>query len=65
MYILGKDNRRANALSRRSNIAGTKTVVNETLLTINPNRLIELLQQINNIITIKHDVLEELQEAII
>ena len=65
MYTLGKDNGRANALSRRSNIAGTKTVVNKTLLTINPNRLIGLPQQINNIIIIRHDVLEELQEAII
>ena len=60
MYTLGKDNRRANALSRRSNIAGIKTVINKTLLTINPNRLIRLLQQINNIIIIRHDVLEEL-----
>ena len=60
MYTLGKDNGQANALSRRSNIAGTKIVVNKTLLTINPNRLIGLPQQINNIITIRHDVLEEL-----
>ena len=65
MYTLGKDNRQANALSRRSDIAGTKIVINKTLLTINPNGLIGLPQQINNIIIIRHDVLEELQEVII
>ena len=65
VYTPGKDNGRADALSRRSDIAGTKTVVNETLLTINPNRLIGPPQQINSIMTIRHNVPEELQEAII
>ena len=65
MYTLGKDNGRVDALSRRKDIAGTKQTVNETLLTTNLDRLLGLLQTINNIITIRHDVLEELQEAII
>ena len=60
MYTLGKDNRQANALSRRKDIAGTKNIINKTLLTINLDRLLGLLQTINNIIIIQHNVLEEL-----
>ena len=32
MYTLGKDNRRANAFSRRNNIAGTKEVISTAIL---------------------------------
>ena len=60
MYTPSKDNKQANALSRRKDIAGIKQIINKILLTINPNRLIGLLKIINNIITIRHDVLEEL-----
>ena len=43
LYILGKENSRANALSRRHNLAGSKIINKLAILRINNNRLLELL----------------------
>ena len=42
MYILGKDNRRANILSRRSDLAREKITINTSILKVNEDRIIEL-----------------------
>jgi hypothetical protein len=66
VYTLGKDNGRADALSRRHDIAGTKEIINTVILKVNEDGLLGLAKTLNNlIITIAHKVLEELQEAII
>jgi hypothetical protein len=65
VYTLGKDNGRADALSRRHNIAGTKKIINTAILKVNNNRTLGLAKTLNAVLTIRNDVLEELQEAII
>jgi hypothetical protein len=47
MYTLGKDNGRADTLSRQSDIAGTKEITNLAILKINANRLLEPARQLN------------------
>ena len=43
LYKLGKDNSRANILSRQYNLIGLKTTNKLAILRINSNRLLELL----------------------
>ena len=65
MYIPSKDNRRANALSWRYDIAREKTIVNNAILKKNNNRSLSLAKKINNLIRITNEILEELHEVII
>jgi hypothetical protein len=66
VYISRKDNGRADALSRRSDIAGTKEIVKNAILKINEDGLIGLSYTINNLIMmIGLEVPKELQEVII
>jgi hypothetical protein len=66
MYTLGKDNSRADALSRRSDIARTKEITNSTILKVYKDGSLGPAKVINNlIISIRVEVLEELQESII
>jgi hypothetical protein len=66
VYTLGKDNGRADALSRRSDIAGTKEITNDTILKIQEDGSLRPAKTINNlIISIGVEVPEELQENII
>jgi hypothetical protein len=65
VYTLGKDNGRADALSRRHDIAGTKEIVNTAILKVNNDRTLGLARTLNALLTIKNNVLEELQNAII
>jgi hypothetical protein len=66
VYTPGKDNSQADALSRRSDIAGTKEITNSAILKINANRLLGPARQLNRlIISIRIEVPEELQESII
>jgi hypothetical protein len=61
VYILGKDNRRADALSRRSDIAGIKEINNSAILKIYKDRLLGLVKTINNIMmSVRLEVLKEL-----
>ena len=60
VYTLGKDNSRANALSRRYNIAGTKHKDEGTLFKQNQDGSLKLVIEINNLLTITNKVLEEL-----
>ena len=60
MYILGKDNGRAEALSQRHDIASKKEITSIAILRINEDRLIELAMELNLLITIRHPILEEL-----
>jgi hypothetical protein len=66
MYIPGKDNSRADALSRQLDIAGTKEITNSAILKINADGSLGPARQLNQlIISIGIKVLEELQESII
>ena len=65
MYTLGKDNGRADALSRRHNIAGTKLITDSALLKFNKDGSLGPARMLNQIMKIASDVPEELQEAII
>jgi transposase InsO family protein len=66
VYTPGKDNGRADALSRRSDIAGTKEIVKNAILKINEDGSIGPTHTINNLtMMIGIEVPEELQEAII
>ena len=47
MYILEKNNSRADALSRRHNIARTKLITDSTLLKFNKDRLLRLVKILN------------------
>jgi hypothetical protein len=66
VYILGKDNGRVDALSRRLDIAGTKEITKSTILKIyedgslGPSKGLRRLKM-----SIGIEVPEELQEAII
>ena len=60
MYILGKDNDKVDALSRRHDIASKKEITNMAMLRVNEDRLIELAKELNLLTTIRHPILEEL-----
>jgi hypothetical protein len=65
VYTPRKDNSRADALSRRLDIAGTKEIINTAILKVNSDRSLGLAHKINALLTVRNDVLEELQNAII
>jgi hypothetical protein len=65
VYTLGKDNSRADALSRRHDIARTKEIINTAILKVNNDRTLGPTRTLNALLTIKNNVLEELQNAII
>jgi transposase InsO family protein len=66
VYTPGKDNGRADALSRRSDIAGTKEITNSTILKVYKDGSLGPAKAINNLImSIGVEVPEELQESII
>jgi hypothetical protein len=66
VYTLGKDNSRADALSRQHDIARTKEIINTAILKVNKDGLLGLAKTLNLLIKVTYDeVLEELQEAII
>jgi hypothetical protein len=61
MYTPGKDNSRADALSQQLDIAGTKEIINDTILKIQEDRSLRPVKTINNlIISISVKVPEEL-----
>ena len=60
MYTLGKDNGRADALSRRLDIVGTKEIINTAILRINKDRFLELVRTLNILLNIGNNILEEL-----
>jgi hypothetical protein len=66
VYTLGKDNGKADALSCRTNIAGTKEITKLTILKIQEDGSLEPAKIISNLmIKTGIDVLEELQEQLI
>jgi len=65
VYTSRKDNSRADALSRRHNIARTKSITDTAILKVNNNKLLGLAKTLNLILQVTSEVLEELQEAII
>jgi len=66
VYTPGKENGRADALSRRPDIAGTKEIKNAALLKKNADGSLGMAQaSLNNIMTITARVPEELEEPII
>ncbi len=68
IHTPGKDNQRADALSRRHDLVGEASEVNEALLMMNPDGSLgptKHLRQLNAMFTIKGEVPEELQESII
>jgi hypothetical protein len=66
VYTPGKDKGRADALSRRSDIAGTTEIISSTILQQAKDGSLGPARYVNNlIIRIGHDVPEELQEQII
>jgi hypothetical protein len=65
VYTPRKDNGKADALSRRLDIAGTKEIINTAILKVNSDRSLGLAYKINALLTVRNDVLEELQETII
>ena len=65
IYTPGKDNGRADALSRRKDIAGRKTTINSAILTMHDDGSLGPAQQLNSLLRITNTVPEELQEEII
>jgi hypothetical protein len=66
VYILEKDNRRADAFSRRTDIAGTKRIIKSTILIEYEDRSLGPAKYVNNLmISIGLDVPKELQTEII
>jgi hypothetical protein len=66
VYTPGKDNGRADALSRRSDIAGTKEITKSTILKIHKDRSLGPSKGLQRLkISIRIKVPKELQEAII
>jgi hypothetical protein len=66
VYTPGKDNGRADALSRRTDIAGTKEIIRDTVLKINKeDNSLGPARYVNNLMRISIEVPEELQEGII
>ncbi|EFQ89451.1 hypothetical protein PTT_14265 [Pyrenophora teres f. teres 0-1] len=60
VYTLGKENGRADALSRRPDIAGTKEVIDTAILKVNKNRSLGLAKTLNAILYIRNNIPEEL-----
>jgi len=60
MYTLGKENSRADALSRRLDIVGTKEIINTAILRINKDRSLGLARTLNILLNIGNNILEEL-----
>ena len=60
MYTLGKENSRADALSYRLDIAGTKGIINTIILRINKDRPLGLARTRNILLNIGNNILEEL-----
>ena len=52
LYTPGKDNGRADALSRRSDLAGEKTINEFAILGINKDRSLRPSQQLNNMMLV-------------
>jgi transposase InsO family protein len=65
VYTPGRENGRADALSRRADLAGAKTQVDSTILRLNEDGSLGPAQQLNAMLHITIPVPEELQEAII
>jgi hypothetical protein len=65
VYTPGKDNGRADALSRRHDIAGTKEIIDTAILKVNNDRTLGLAKTLNAVLAIRNEVPEELQEVII
>ena len=65
VYTLGKENGKADALSRRHDIAGTKTIIKQLILKINKDGTISLAHEINILMKIRKDVPKEAQQTII
>jgi hypothetical protein len=66
VYIPGKDNGRADALSRRHDIAGTKEIIKNIILKFNEDGSLGPAKTINNLtMSIGLEVPEELQKIII
>jgi hypothetical protein len=65
VYTPRKNNSKVDALSRRLDIIGTKKIINTVILKVNSNRLLELAYKINALLTVRNNVLEELQNVII
>jgi len=65
VYTSRKDNSRVDALSRRHNIARTKSIIDTAILKVNNNKLLELAKTLNLILRVTSEVLEELQKVII
>ena len=65
MYTPGKENGRADALSRRPDIAGTKETINTAILKENKDGSLEPARTINGILRIGNDIPEDQQEEII
>jgi len=60
MYILGKENSRADALSRRLDIVGTKEIINTIILRINKDRSLGLARTLIILLNKRNNILEEL-----
>ena len=60
VYTPGKDNGRADALSRRSDLAGTKTTQDTSILRINKDGSLGPARQLNSLLQITNIVPEEL-----
>jgi hypothetical protein len=65
VYTPGKDNGRADALSRRHDIAGTKEIIDTAILKVNNDGTLGPAKTLNAILKIRNDVPEELQDAVI
>jgi cyanate lyase len=65
VYTPRKDNGRVDALSHRPDIVGTKEIINTVILKVNSNESLGLAHEINALLTVRNDVLEELQNVII
>jgi hypothetical protein len=65
VYTPGKDNGRADALSRRPDIAGTKETINTAILKINSDGSLGPAHEINALLIVRNEVPEESQDAII
>ena len=65
MYTPGKDNGRADALSRRHDIAGTKSITDTAILKVNDDGSLGPAKTLNSILRVTSEVPEELREAII
>jgi hypothetical protein len=59
VYTLEKDNSRADALSRRHDIAGTKEVIDTAILKINKDGSLGPARTLNLIMQIRNEVLED------